>query len=85
MIAEEKQAKELIKKHLGRDAPSHQELTSYVNIFYGFMHYYLLHSKNQEKMTTSADYNITVTLARYDQPRDNKKTVYFTFNNFMSD
>ena len=40
MIAEEKQAKALIKKHLGRDAPSYQELTSYENPYTGFMDFY---------------------------------------------
>ena len=85
MIAEEKQAKDLIKKHLGRDAPSYQELKSLKksselkNPYTGFMAYYLYNSKNDEKMTTSADYDVTMTLAKCDQPRD-----YKNLNNFMS-
>ena len=77
MIAEEKQAKALIKKHLGMDAPSYQELIQVGP--YGFMAYYLYNSKKDEKMTTSADYDVTMTLAKCDQPRD-----YKNLNNFMS-
>ena len=77
MIAEEKQAKALIKKHLGRDAPSYQELTSYENPYTGFMDFYLEHSRNDEKMTTSADYDVTMTLAEIDQSRDNIKKKQF--------
>ena len=75
MIAEEKQAKDLIKKHLGRDAPSYQGLIQ--NDWYGFMAYYLYNSKKDEKMTTSADYDVTMTLAKCDQPRDYKNLNYF--------
>ena len=71
MIAEEKKALDLIKKHVGRDVFDYQFVRSCS--YYGFMDYYLTWSKNDEKMTTSADFDVTMTLAKYDQSRDNKK------------
>ena len=73
MTTLEQQAQELIKQHLSKDAPSYQVLNSYEHPFYGFMEYYLFHSKNDETMSTTADYGVTMKLARIDQPRDYKE------------
>ena len=47
MTAEEEKAKEIIKKHLGWDAPSYKLLIQDGD--YGFMQYYLDHSINDKK------------------------------------
>ena len=73
MTTLEQQAQQLIKQHLSADAPSYQELTSYEIPFSGFMEYYLQISKNEETMSTTADYGVTMKLARIDQPRDYKE------------
>ena len=82
MNDEEKQAKNLIKKHLGtrrvgRDAPSYQELIQ--DGWDGFMHYYLEHSINEETMTSFANYAVTKKLSRIDEQRGNKKTSLVNF------
>ena len=66
----EEQAQQLIMQHLSLDAPSYQEL---IQLGYtGLMHYYLHFSKNDRTMSTIADYDVTMELAKIDQPRDNK-------------
>ena len=71
MNAEETQAKHLIKQHLSENAPSYQEL---IQLGYnGFMEYYLLSSKNSVTMSTTAEYIVTMKLAKIDKLRDNKK------------
>ena len=71
MKAEEKEAKELIKQHVSKDAPSYQNLSQ--GNFYGFMGYYLSHSKNNQTMSTTADHDVTIKLAKIDKLRDDKK------------
>ena len=41
--------------------------------FTGFMNYYLKHSRNDETMSTSADYFVMMRLAQIDQLRDCKR------------
>ena len=69
----EQEAQQLIKQHLSIDAPSYKELTSYERPFYGFMHYYLEHSINDQTMSTTADFDVTMKLATIDQPGVNTK------------
>ena len=64
----EKQAQKLIKQHLSKDAPSYQE--SIQLGYYGFLHYFLQFSINEETMTTSADFDVVMKLAHIDQQRD---------------
>ena len=64
----EKRAQEIIKQHLSIDVPSYEYLKSVGST--GFMDVYLLHSKNDHTMSTSADYNIMLELASLDQFRD---------------
>ena len=68
-------ATKLLKNHLPKDTPgiacSYQELIE--GGFYGFMDFYLSSSKNDEKMSTTADYDVTMKLAQIDQQRDNTK------------
>ena len=68
----EQQAQQLIKQHLSKVAPSYRELTSSESQFTGFMNYYLKHSRNDETMSTSADYFVMMRLAQIDQLRDFK-------------
>ena len=74
MNAEEKKANKLIKQHLSKDTQgigfSYQECIQYG--FCGFMEYYLQHSRNEETMSTTADYNVTIKLAQIDKQRENK-------------
>ena len=67
----EQEAQQLIKQHLSRDAPSYQELVQ--RRFTGFMNYYLAYSTNDQTMSTTADYDVTMQLATIDQPGVNKK------------
>ena len=74
MNAEEKKANKLIKQHLSKDTQgngfSYQECIQYG--FCGFTGYYLQYSRNEETMSTTADYNVTMQLAKIDKQRDNK-------------
>ena len=73
MNAQEKKAIELIKKYWPEDISdndSYQDLIEHG--YYGFGNYYLALSKNNETMSTTADYNVAIQLAKIDKQRDNK-------------
>ena len=77
MTSEDKQAQELIKASLTKDAPSYEELRLHARTetddpYTGFMHYYLDHSKTCRTMTTIADLKITIKLALIDKEGDSK-------------
>ena len=77
MTSEDKQAQELIKASLTKDAPSYEELrlharTEHDDAYTGFMHYYLEHSKTYRTMTTTADLKVTIELALIDKERESK-------------
>ena len=67
----EKEAQKLINQNLSKEAPSYQE--SIELGYYGFLHYFLRWSINEETMTTSADFDVVMKLAHIDQPRDYEK------------
>ena len=78
MTTEEKKAQQLIKQHLSKDAPSYQELIQHARTtvddpYFGYMHFYLDHSKNYQTMSSTADPKVTMELARIDQVENSKK------------
>ena len=64
MTTLEQQAQQLIKQHLSKDAPSYKELTSYENLLYGLMEYYLQNSKNKEIMSTTARFDWRILISQ---------------------
>ena len=67
------QARQIIKQRMSIDAPSYQELIQ--RGFYGYTSFYLFYSRNDQTMSTNADYNVMLELASIDQFRD-YKTVF---------
>ena len=74
----EQRAQEIIKQELSKNAPSYEEVKNKYD-YTGFMEYYLRHSTNYQKMSTSADFNVMLDLACIDQFR-NQNTI---FNNLL--
>ena len=84
MTSEDKQAQELIKASLTKDAPSYEELRLHARTetddpYTGFMHYYLDQSKTFQTMTTKADLKVTMELALIDQERESKNISPFEY------
>ena len=71
MTTLEQQAQELIKQQLSRKAPSYTELLQLDHT--GFMDCYLEYSRNDRTMSTTADCDVTIKLARIDQLREYKE------------
>ena len=75
MTTMERRAQQLIKLHCAHvqlfrsTIPSYQEMKDTLR-FSGFMECYLRHSKNDQTMTSTADYSVTLELARIDQSRN---------------
>ena len=80
MNAEEKKAHELINQHLPKfpisspgESPPKYTYQKLVQLgVSGFVNYYLAFSLNDQTMSTTADYNVTVKLAEIDKQRDDK-------------
>ena len=72
----EQRAQQIIEQHFSFDVPSYKEVKN-EHGYTGFMDIYLRYSKNDQSMSTSADYNVMLELASIDQFR-NQNT---TFNN----
>ena len=64
----EQRAQQLIKQHLGMDILSYEKTKSAG--LTGYMDIYLKYSKNNHKMSTSADHNVMLELASIDQFRN---------------
>ena len=65
----EQRAQEIIKQHLSKNAPSYEDVKN-KHGFTGYMDVYLQHSKNDQTMSSAADYNVMLELASIDQFRD---------------
>ena len=70
MSAIEQQAQQIIRQSTSLDAPSYQQLIQ--EGFYGYMHFYLIKSRNDETMSTTADFDVTMQLAQIDQFRESR-------------
>ena len=70
MSAIEQQAQQIIRQSTSLDAPSYQQLIQQGS--YGYMNGYLYHSRNDETMSTTADFGVTMQLARIDQFRESR-------------
>ena len=73
MATLERRAQQIIKQHLSRNAPSYEEVKN-KHDYTGFTEAYLRHSKNNQTMSTTADYNVMLKLASVDKLRDNNTT-----------
>ena len=65
MSASEQRAQQIIKQHISIEAPSYQQLLQ--RGYYGYMDFYLSRLRNDETMSTTADFNVTMLLAQIDQ------------------
>ena len=73
----EKRAQQIIKQHLSMDAPSYEEVKNKLG-FTGYMDVYLQHSQNDQTMSSMADHDVMMELARIDQFR-NHNTILIKF------
>ena len=71
MSAIEQQAQQIIRRSTSLDAPSYQQLIQ-EGLFYGYMGFYLFKSRNDETMSTTADFDVTMQLAQIDQFRESR-------------
>ena len=72
MATLEQRAQQIIKQHLSLDAPSYEEVKNKIG-YTGFMHCYLQFTKNNQTMSSTADYNVMLELASIDKFRDQNK------------
>ena len=64
----EQRAQQIIKQELSMVAPSYEQVKN-KHGFTGYMDCYLRYSKNTQKMSTHADFNVMLELASIDQFR----------------
>ena len=73
MATMEQRAQQVIKHELSIDSPSYEEVTNKFGCT-GFMDCYLRLSKNNQTMSTSADFHVMLELASIDQFRNQNTT-----------
>ena len=66
----DQRAQQIIKQRMSIDAPSYQQLIK--RGFYGYTSFYLFYSRNDQIMSSSADFKVAMQLARIDQFRESK-------------
>ena len=79
MATLEQRAQQIIKQHLSISTPSYGEVKS--RGFTGFMEGYLQFTKNNQIMSTSANFTVMLELASIDKFRDHK--LYYTIFNSL--
>ena len=73
----ERRAQEIIKQYLSIDAPSYEDVKN-KHGYTGYMEVYLRNSRNDQTMSSTADYNVMLELASIDQFRDHN-TILINF------
>ena len=68
----EQWAQEIIDQELSTNASSYEEVKNKLG-YTGFMEVYLQYSKNNQTMSSTADYNVMLELASIDKFRDHSK------------
>ena len=64
----EQRAQEIIEQHLSKNAPSYEDVKN-KHGYTGYMNVYLSFSKNNQTMSSAAEYNIMLELASIDKSR----------------
>ena len=79
----EKESQEIIKRELSRNVRSYEWIRSERG--YGFLHYYLRFTRNDQTLTTTAKSDIIQTLSENDLPRGLKLFLIYICNFFQID